>query len=225
MLPPTTNDATGASKLKASVAVPTSPPTVTCTARIASYTLASASHTPPLALAAHATDVADVHAAVEHTADTSCAVAVYSLSPKLSPLTVTDPRPLSTVLPPTTNDATGASKLNTPYPVPTTPATVIAALLESASCAAASHATDVAELHDVVLHGAEPITTVDVYVLLPNPSPCTVTYPPPLLGPFRSTPDTTGASKENTPALPGSYVCTAAPVPLSAPTVTSTYPV
>ena len=222
MFPPTANDPTGASKLKPSVEVPTTPPTVTCTARITSYKLASASHKPPLALAAHATDVADVHPAVEHTADTSCAVAVYSLSPKLSPLTVTDPRPLATVFPPTANDPTGASNENTPYPVPTTPPTVSSAVWESRSCAPIWHDTDVPELHNVVLHGAEPITAVAVYVLLPKPSPCTVTDPPPLVGPFCSTPDTTAASNENTPARPGSYVCTAAPVPLSAPTVTST---
>jgi hypothetical protein len=80
-------DATGASNVNASVAVPTSPPTVTCTARITSYRLASASHS---ATALQLTELADVHEAVSHTAETSCAVAVCSLSPKLSPLTVTD---------------------------------------------------------------------------------------------------------------------------------------
>jgi hypothetical protein len=71
-------DPTGASKLKLSVEVPTTPPTVTSTARITSYKLASASHST---LARHCTLVAELHDAVEHTADTSCAVAVYSLSP------------------------------------------------------------------------------------------------------------------------------------------------
>ena len=122
---PTPNNATGVSKLNASVAVPTTPPTVTCTARITSYTLPSASHSL-LMLAAHATDVADVQPAVKHTADTSCTVAVCSLRPKLSPLIVTGPgpHPLVTVLLPTPNDATGASKLNASVAVPTTPPTV-----------------------------------------------------------------------------------------------------
>ena len=219
----TPNDATGASKLNASDAVPTTPPTVTCTARITSYTLPSASHSP-LLLAAHATDVADVQPAVEHTADTSCAVAVYSTYRKLSPLTVTDDRPLATVFKPT-YDATGASKENTPYPVPTTPPTVSSTVCESSKCALIRHTTDDDELHCVVLHAAAPTAAVAVYMLLPKLSPATVTDPLPLGGPFSTTPDTTAESNENTPARPGSYVYTAAPVPLSAPTVTSTYPV
>ena len=83
-----TNDATGASKLNASVDVPTNPPTVTCTTRITSYTLPSASHS---ALARHATLVEELHDVVEHTPDSSCPVAVYSTYRKFSPVTVTDP--------------------------------------------------------------------------------------------------------------------------------------
>ena len=213
-------DATGPSKLKASVIVPTTPPTLTCTTRITSYRLASASHT---ATARQLTELADVHADVSHTADTSCAVAVYSLSPKLSPLTVTEPRPLSTWFA-MAYDATGPSKLNTLNPVPTTPPTVISAASSSPISGSISHTTEVPDVHDDVLHGADASAAVDVYVLLPNPSPLTVTDPSPVTGAFCSTPDTTAASNENTPARPGSYVSTLLPVPLSAPTVTSTYP-
>ena len=60
--------------------------------------------------------------------------------------------------------------------------------------------------------------------LLPKLSPLTVTDPSPLCGAFSITLDPTGASKENTPARPGSYVHTVPPVPVIAPTVTSTYP-
>jgi hypothetical protein len=83
-------DATGPSNVNASVAVPTSPPTVTCTARIASYTLPSASHR---ALARQATLVAELHELVEHTPDKSCPVDVCSYVAKFSPVTVTDPIP------------------------------------------------------------------------------------------------------------------------------------
>ena len=169
------NDATGPSKLNASVIVPTTPPTVTCTIRITSYKLPSASHS---ADAWHPTDVADVHADVMHTADTSCAVAVYSTYRKLSPLTVTDALWLYGMFR-CANDATGPSKLNTPYPVPTTPPTVICTVLISPSMLTASHATDVPDVHDDVLHAADATAAVAVYVTLPNPSPLTVTDPSP----------------------------------------------
>ena len=152
------NDPTGASKLKLSVAVPTTPPTVTSTARITSYKLPSASHS---ALARHCTELAELHDAVEHTALTSCAVAVYSLSPKLSPLTVTDAPKLCGMFS-SKNDPTGASNENTPYPVPTTPATVISAVSASPATLICWHTTDVAELHDDVLHGADPSAAVAV---------------------------------------------------------------
>jgi hypothetical protein len=146
-----TNDATGASKLNASVDVPTIPPTVTCTTRITSYTLPSASHS---ALARHATLVEELQDVVEHTPDSSCPVAVYSLSPNCSPVTVTDPRPLCGTFS-DTNDATGASKLNASVDVPTNPPTVTCTTritsytLPSASHSAlARHATLVEELHD-----------------------------------------------------------------------------
>jgi len=74
-----------------------------------------------------------------------------------------------------TNDATGASKLKVPYPVPTTPATVIWAVVTVPWRLIVWHATDVPDVHDEVLHGADAKAAVAVYVTLPNPSPLTVT--------------------------------------------------
>ena len=49
-----------------------------------------------------------------------------------------------------------------PYPVPTTPATVISAVSASPATLICWHTTDVAELHDDVLHGADPSAAVAV---------------------------------------------------------------
>jgi hypothetical protein len=111
----------------------------------------------------HTTELAELHDAVEHTALTSSAVAVYSTYRKCSPLTVTDEPKLSAMFS-STYDATGASKENTPYPVPTTPATVISDMLASPTALPCWHTTDVAELHDDVLHGADPSAAVAVCV-------------------------------------------------------------
>jgi hypothetical protein len=151
-------DAAGASKLNASVAVPTTPPTLTCTTLITSYKLASASHS---AAPTQLTELADVHAEVMHAADTSCAVAVYSTYRKFSPLTVTDAPKLCGMFR-FTYEATGASNDSTPYPVPTTPATLIDAVVISPSTLEDSHRTDVPDVHADVLHGADAIAAVVV---------------------------------------------------------------
>ena len=67
--------------------------------------------------------VPDDHADVMHTAISTVALAVCSPTPKLSPLTVTDPCPLCGVFS-CMSDATAASKLSTLTPVPATAPTV-----------------------------------------------------------------------------------------------------
>ena len=83
-----TSDIAGESKLKMSSPVPTNPPTVTSVTRV---------DCPPELREndpRHASDVDDSQDAVTHASALTATLAVYSLSPNCSPVTVTDPRPL-----------------------------------------------------------------------------------------------------------------------------------
>jgi hypothetical protein len=123
-----------------------------------------------------------------------------------------------------TVDLTVGGVVGTGYQVFTFDAPVGSTVSASATWGFILQITDVPDVHADVWQGADPIAAVAVYTLLPKFSPVTVTDPSPVFGAFSITPDPTGASNENTPARPGSYVCTDAPVPVIAPTVTSTYP-
>ncbi len=84
------SDATALSKLNRPVSVPTIALTLT---------VVLLTNEPPYAAGPHATVVADVHALLPHTsAAASVAVGVGLEMPKLSPLIVTVPPPLGTVL-------------------------------------------------------------------------------------------------------------------------------
>jgi hypothetical protein len=109
-------DDTGASKLYPSTWVPATAPTVNAevdTLRCIKSTLD-----------VHATDVDELHADVKHTPSERLELAVNSLLPKLSPVTVTDAPPLCGAFS-SPYDDTGASNVNPRSCVPAIAPTVI----------------------------------------------------------------------------------------------------
>jgi hypothetical protein len=142
----------------------------------------------------HAIVVADVHAAVLQTActyspvmscETSATDAVCTPTPKPSPVTVTENPEDEGTFAGSINDATEASKENTPRAVPATAPTLTDTCPKMSPTAFDKHATDVAELHDDVTHTLRspppPRSSAAVAVCspAPKPSPDTVTdaYP------------------------------------------------
>jgi hypothetical protein len=134
-----TSDATAESKLKIGLPVPAADATVT-------LPLPNISQSP---LDTHPTVVAEVHDDVKHTPRSSPALAVASLVPKLTPLTVNDAYPLCAELACAT-DARAASKLKIGCPVPDTAATVTIADWKRSANAFDRHASVVADVHDKV---------------------------------------------------------------------------
>jgi hypothetical protein len=96
------------------------------------------------------TEVEELHAAVKQLpTDAMLAVAVRSVTEKLSPVTVTDHCPDMTTFV-DVYDATGASKLISETPVPATAATVRAKAESKCALAPDRQLTDVEVVHDVV---------------------------------------------------------------------------
>jgi hypothetical protein len=139
------SDATAESKLKIGCPVPTADATVT-------LPLPNISTSP---LDTQPTVVAEVHDDVKHTPRSSPALAVASLVPKLTPLTVNDAYPLSGKFA-STDENVAASNVNIVPPVPTTLPTVAAmkAVYRSGTPVPERQLTDEADDHDEVAQTA-----------------------------------------------------------------------
>jgi len=140
-----TSDATAESKLKIGRPVPAADATVT-------LPLPNISKSP---LDTQPTVVAEVHDDVKHTPRSSPALAVASLVPKLTPLTVNDAYPLSGKFA-STDENVAASNVNIVPPVPTTLPTVAAmkAVYCSGTPVPERQLTDEADDHDEVAQTA-----------------------------------------------------------------------
>jgi hypothetical protein len=140
-----TSDATAESKLKIGRPVPAADATVT-------LPLPNISKSP---LDTQPTVVAEVHDDVKHTPRSSPALAVASLVPKLTPLTVNDAYPLSGKFA-STDENVAASNVNIVPPVPTTLPTVAAmkAVYRSGTPVPERQLTDEADDHDEVAQTA-----------------------------------------------------------------------
>ena len=138
-----TSDATAASKLKTGRLVPATDATVTLALPNVS---ASPFDTQPSV-------VAELQLDVRQKPRSSPAVAVASLTPKLSPLIVKDAYPLCAKFA-VTDDTVAASNVSIVLPVPTTPPTVAAtkAVYCSGTPAPEKQLTDDADVHDEVPH-------------------------------------------------------------------------
>jgi hypothetical protein len=172
--------------------------------------------TPSTVLAAplmHASVVADVHPDVPHVTISRAAVALGSAAPKLSPVTVREPPPLSAPLG-STAEAIAASNDKMPAFVPLMALTVTCMLTGYPGTAPVRHATPVAEIHDDVAHKPRATPVVALVSATPNASPATVTELAPDSGKLSITAEAIAMSK----------LKTGADVPATPPTLTADSP-
>jgi len=149
--------------------------------------------------------VADVHDDVPQATISSALVAVCSPTPKSSPATVTELRPLTAELR-AAPEATAASKLKTGADVPATPPTLTADSPNTVLIELLRQEIVVAEVQDDVPQATISSALVAVCSPTPKSSPETVSELPPLGAAFQAASDATAASKLKTgldvPAAP-----------------------
>jgi hypothetical protein len=188
-------DTTAASKVKTGTDVPAMPPMLN----------ADSPNIVLIELLEHLIVDADVHDDVRQGAISSALVAVCSPTPKSSPATVTELRPLGATLL-ATPEATAASKLKTGADVPATPPTLTADSPNTVLIELLRQERVVAEVQDDVPQATISSALVAVCSPTPKSSPETVSELPPLGAAFQAASDATAASKLKTgldvPATP-----------------------